>query len=363
MLKEMTKMSALVAITFLASSAYSNWTGNSEPSRVTPMRILDSEEQANVRLFREASPSVVNIVTKEAIARRTGQLTSSPQSLEAGAGTGFLWDTEGHIVTNYHVVRDADVAQVTLYDGSSWNARLIGSEPKFDIAVLKIEAPKSKLQSLAVGVSDDLQVGQKVFAIGNPFGFDHTLTTGIISGLGREINSQSGEKIENVIQTDAAINPGNSGGPLLDSNGRLIGMNTAIYSPSGVSAGVGFAVPVNTISQAVPELVEHGKVVRPGLGLRLANSQLNERFGINGVLILKVSPTSPAASAGLQPTQFDRRGNIVLGDIIVSLNGERLTSTDELMNRLREYEIGDVVNLGVVRRGKKLNVEVEIGRI
>ena len=224
----------------------------SEPRTVTPRGNLASDEQSTIEIFRKASPTVVHITT---LTRRRDRLSLNVTEIPEGTGTGFLYDDAGHVVTNYHVIRSAQAAKVSLADNSSWTAKLVGYEPNKDLAVLKIDAPADRLRKIDIGSSSDLQVGQKVFAIGCPFGLDQTLTTGVISGLGREIESVGGLPIEGVIQTDAAINPGNSGGPLLDSSGRLIGVNTMIVSPSGVYSGVGFAVPVDIVNMVVPELI------------------------------------------------------------------------------------------------------------
>jgi S1-C subfamily serine protease len=332
------------------------------PALQAPRR-LDSDERSTVQLFRQAAPSVVNICTKTAVAQRSGEVALNMELIPEGSGSGFVWDGQGHVVTNYHVVRDGDAAQVTLSDGSIWDAELAGAAPEYDVAVLRIKAPANQLTPLAIGHSNDLDVGQKVFAIGDPFGLDHTLTTGIISGLGRQIESMAGQAIEDVIQTDAAINPGNSGGPLLDSQGQLIGMNTAIFSPSGVSAGVGFAVPVDTISAVVPDLIRTGKVERPGLGVTIAPPDVAERAGVEGVLILRVTEGSPAAEAGLQPTQFDAEGNLRLGDTIMSINGERVLESNDLLQRLRNHQVGDVVTLGIKRGEEFAHVPVKLRAI
>ena len=243
-------------------------------------------------------------------------LSLNVMEIPRGTGTGFVWDKQGHVVTNFHVIEDADTVHVALADHSTWQAKLVGVSPEKDVAVLKIDAPQDKLQPLPVGTSHDLQVGQNVFAIGNPFGLDQTLTTGVISALGREINSRTGRPIKDVIQTDAAINPGNSGGPLLDSEGRLVGVTTAIFSPSGAYAGIGFAIPVHVVSWAVPELIAHGKIIRPGLAISVAPDGWTRWIGVEGVLVLSVEPNSLAAAAGLRPTRRDQFGYIYLGDII-----------------------------------------------
>jgi S1-C subfamily serine protease len=281
-----------------------------------------------------------------------------------GSGSGFIWDQEGHVITNFHVIQDAlrggGSAKVTLADQSAWDARLVGVAPDKDLAVLSIHTPQHLLKPLAIGTSKDLLVGQKVFAIGNPFGLDQTLTTGIISALGREITSVNGRTITGVIQTDAAINPGNSGGPLLDSAGRLIGVNTAIYSSSGSSAGIGFAVPVDIVNRVVPQIIRYGRVMRPQLGVRLAEDTVSRRWGLPGVLILQIEPGSGAEAAGLQGTRIDARGRPSLGDIIVGIESDSVENADDLMNALEKYQAGDTVTVTVVRGDERLRVPVTI---
>jgi S1-C subfamily serine protease len=318
---------------------------------------LDSEERATVELFRTAQASVVFITSLQR--RRTG-FDLNAQAIPRGNGSGFVWDDEGHIVTNYHVLQGADGARVTLADQSSWEARLVGAAPEKDLAVLRIEAPAKQLRPIPRGSAHDLQVGHKVFAIGNPFGLDHTLTTGVISALGREIPSQSGAPIRDVIQTDAAINPGNSGGPLLDSAGRLIGVNTAIFSPSGSYAGIGFAIPADTVSWAVPDLIAHGRIQRPALGVQVAAAQLARQLGANGVLVIEVLPGSGAERAGIRPTRRDKRGRLRLGDVIVAIDGKRVASTGELLLALEDHQIGDDVELRLERDGRTEEARVKL---
>ncbi|HJL46915.1 MAG TPA: trypsin-like peptidase domain-containing protein, partial [Polyangiaceae bacterium LLY-WYZ-15_(1-7)] len=288
-----------------------------EPVVVTPRGDLAEAEQATVELFRNASPSVV-FITKLSV--RVDPFRRNALAMPEGTGSGFVWDQQGHVVTNFHVIAGADAARVTLDDQSVWPAQLVGVYPDKDLAVLRIEAPADQLHPLPVGESGNLEVGQHVFAIGNPFGLDHTLSAGVISGLGREIMSIGGRPIQGAIQTDAAINPGNSGGPLLDSAGRLIGVNTAIYSPSGTNAGVGFAVPVDIVRVVVPQLIQTGRVERAGLGVQIDEGQLGRRLGVRGVLVLGVVDGSGAASVGLRPTRRDpQTGGIILGDVIVAV--------------------------------------------
>jgi S1-C subfamily serine protease len=277
-----------------------------------------------------------------------------------GTGSGFVWDASGNIITNFHVIQNADAAQVTLADRSDWKARTVGVAPDKDLAVLRIDAPANRLRPIPLGSSKELQVGQSVFAIGNPFGLDQSLTTGVISALGREIESVTRRPIQGVIQTDAAINPGNSGGPLLDSAGRLIGVNTAIYSPSGASAGIGFAIPVDTVNSIVPELIRSGKITRPGLGIQIAEEQIAERLGVNGVLVVDVDPGSAAAKAGIRPTRREASGRLRLGDIITAVDGKKTESPNELFLTLEKYRVGDSVNVTLLRDGKSLQTKITL---
>lgn len=324
---------------------------------VTPRGELGADEKATITLFRQASPSVVHITTL-AVARDF--FTLNLLQIPEGTGSGFVWDDSGNIVTNFHVIQNADAAQVTLADHSTWKARRVGVAPDKDLAVLRIDAPKSRLRPIAIGLSKDLQVGQTVFAIGNPFGLDQTLTTGVISALGREIESVTRRPIQGVIQTDAAINPGNSGGPLLDSAGRLIGVNTAIFSPSGASSGIGFAIPVDTVNRFVPELIRYGKVTRPGLGVQVAEDQLAKELRLTGVLIVEVTPGSAAAKAGIRPTSRDSLGRVKLGDVIVAIDGKKVESVNDLFLVLEHYKAGNTVTLALLRDGKRQQVKVTL---
>ena len=317
---------------------------------------LADDEKNTIDIFRSAAPSVVYITS---ITVRRNLFSLNIYEIPQGTGSGFIWDKEGRIVTNYHVISDASRLEVTLADHSSWKAVLVGAAPDRDIAVLQISAPADKLRPIAIGESKGLLVGQKVFAIGNPFGLDQTLTTGIVSALGREITAVTGRTIHDVIQTDAAINPGNSGGPLLDSAGRLIGVNTAIYSPSGASSGIGFAVPVGEINRVVPQLISQGKLVKPGLGLTLANRNLTEELGLQGVLILKVLPGSTAEKAGLRgATQV--RGGLVLGDIIQAVNGKPVSDYDTLRDELERYAVGEEVTLTLLRDSERADIPITL---
>ncbi len=353
------------AILFPTALALLAWQGRGaacpspqEPRPVEPRGALTQEEQSTIALFEKASPAVVHI--------RTTEVIRSPFSFQireefTGTGSGFLWDAEGTIVTNFHVIKDASRAFVTLADGTSLEAALIGAEPLKDIAVLKIDPPESPLPVIPLGTSSDLKVGQNVYAIGNPFGLDHTLSTGIISGLDREIIGIAGNRIRQVIQIDAAINPGNSGGPLLDSAGRLIGMNTAIKSPNGASAGIGFAVPVDTMRRVVTALIRDGEVPHAALGLSVLPSRWSRARGIPGLVISDVEPQSAAAAAGLQPARQSRRGRIALGDLLLALDGAPLHSEEELALALASFDPGDKVRLTINREGKELEVWVTLG--
>ncbi|XP_042498433.1 protease Do-like 1, chloroplastic [Macadamia integrifolia] len=323
---------------------------------ITTPRKLQSDELSTVKLFQENTPSVVYITN---LAVRQDIFTLDVLEVPQGSGSGFVWDKNGHIVTNYHVIRGASDLRVTLADQTTYEAKVIGFDQDKDVAVLSVDAPKDKLRPIPVGVSADLLVGQKVYAIGNPFGLDHTLTTGVISGLRREISSAAtGRPIQDVIQTDAAINPGNSGGPLLDSSGSLIGINTAIYSPSGASSGVGFSIPVDTVSGIVDQLVKFGKVTRPILGIKFAPDQSVEQLGVSGVLVLDAPANGPAGKAGLQPTKRDAYGRLILGDIITSLNGKKVTNGSDLYRILDQCKVGDKVIVEVLRDDHKEKIPV-----
>jgi S1-C subfamily serine protease len=325
---------------------------------VAPRGDLAEDERATIELFEASSPSVVFVTT---VTRGRDPFTLNLYEIPRGTGSGFLWDDAGHVVTNFHVVQGGSAARVTLADHSEWEARVIGAAPEKDLAVLAIEAPADRLRPLPLGVSTDLAVGQKVFAIGNPFGFDQTLTTGVISALGREIQGVGGLPIRDVVQTDAAINPGNSGGPLLDSSGRLIGVNTAIFSPSGAYAGIGFAIPADTVAWVVPELIVEGRLVRPSLGADLAPDALARQLGIAGALVMGVAPGSGAAAIGLEPTRRGFFGGVDLGDVIVALDGEPVRATADLFLLLERRRPGETVEVTVLRDGEEETLEVELG--
>lgn len=329
------------------------------PKIVTARGDLAEDEKNTIDLFEANSSSVVYITSIE---RLRSFFSLNIYEIPQGTGSGFIWDEDGRIVTNYHVVKDASRLEVTLADNSKWDAIVIGAAPDKDIAVLKISAPSEILQPIIIGESANLKVGQKVYAIGNPFGLDRTMTTGIVSALEREIQSVSGRTIQGVIQTDAAINPGNSGGPLLDSAGRLIGINTAIYSPTGASAGIGFAVPVDIVNRVVPEIIKFGKVIRPGLGVTIANERIARQLDIEGVLIIDIQPGGAAEEAGLRGTR--RVGNeIILGDIIKSINNAPVSSYDDLRNEFDTYRVDDEVILGILRGERHIEIKVKLEQV
>lgn len=320
---------------------------------------LTEDEQNTIHIVRRNKNSVVFITNIQLVR----DLFLSETEVSRGSGSGFVWDVSGHIVTNYHVIEDGDRFLITMPDQQQREAHLVGKEARKDIAVLKIDGDLSGLFPVKTGTSRDLQVGQKVIAIGNPFGFDHTVTTGIVSALGRKIPGAGGVSIRDMIQTDASINPGNSGGPLLNSSGELIGMNTMIISPSGSSAGVGFAVPVDTIKKIVPQIIRYGHVIQPGLGISMLTDRVAQRLGIKGVVVYEVTEDSEAYEAGLRGLYRDRRGRLYLGDVIVGLDEKEITSFDDLYNTLDNYKIGDKVTLTVERDNKKRKVELTLVRI
>jgi len=329
------------------------------PHAVTARGDLAADEQNTIDIFKNTSPSVVNITT---IALRRDLFSLNAIEIPQGTGSGFIWDDQGRVVTNYHVISDANRIQVTMADNSTWKAVLIGAAPDKDLAVLQIDAPKHLLKAIPIGESQNLLVGQKVFAIGNPFGLDQTMTSGIISALGREIKAITGRMIRDMIQTDAAINPGNSGGPLLDSAGRLIGVNTAIYSPSGAYAGIGFAVPVEEINQVIPQLIRHGKLIRPGIGASLADIRVAKRLGLEGALIINIETDGPAHKAGLRPTE-QRGSEIFLGDVISEIEGKKVRSYDDIRTELERFQVGDEVTLTIIRDGKSMQVRLRLGAL
>lgn len=329
------------------------------PRAVVARGELAADERNNIDVFKSASPSVVHITTLE---RAASLFSIDATQVPRGTGTGFMWDDHGHIVTNFHVIQGGNGARVTLSDNSTYSASLVGVFPDRDLAVLRIDAPAAKLKAIAVGQSSNLLVGQKVYAIGNPFGLDQTLTTGIVSALNREIESVTRRPIRGAIQTDAAINPGNSGGPLLDSAGRLIGINTAIYSPSGGSAGIGFAIPVDEVNRIVPRLIRDGRLIRPSLGISAAPPEFNRALGLPaGVAIVEVAPGSTAAEAGLRPFRRSERG-VVSGDLITAIDRQPVTTLESMLDQFERRQPGDAVTLQLWRDGAHVELRVRLGQ-
>ena len=317
---------------------------------VTPRGPLAADELAQIEVFKRVSPSVVHITT---LAESRDLFSRSVQQVPRGTGSGFVWDAQGHIVTNFHVIQGANAATVTLADQSVHRASLVGAFADRDLAVLRIDPPKDKLTPIALGSSRDLLVGQKVYAIGNPFGLDQTLTTGIVSALNREIESFNSRSIRGVIQTDAAINPGNSGGPLLDSAGRLIGVNTQIASPSGASAGIGFAIPVDEVNRIVPRLIRDGRITRPTLGISTASEAVHRALRLpEGVALVRVAPNGPAARAGLLAFSRAGDGSIVAGDVITAIDDHPIKSLDDMLTELEKHQPGQNVSLSLWRAGR-----------
>jgi S1-C subfamily serine protease len=347
------------------AKAAAEWTAGATttPPAAPPRTRLESlteDERRGIEVFRTAADSVVN-VTSVAVRRNSFfDVTRIPQ----GSGSGFFWDDQGHVVTNYHVVEGANLFAVTLADQTDWEAELVGVSAEKDLAVLKVTSSAGKQVPLEIGRSDDLLVGQRVLAVGNPFGLDHTLTTGVVSALGRELTSPSGRLIRDVIQTDAAINPGNSGGPLLDSSGRLIGVNTAIYSPSGGSAGIGFAIPVDTVARLVPQLIRYGTPIEPGIGgMFWLADRYTRRFDLDGVVVQDVARGSRAADLGFEGLARTRRGRYVLGDRVLEINGREVQTVDQLRDEFERIGVGGTAELTVDRDGRRRKVKIELQRV
>jgi S1-C subfamily serine protease len=331
------------------------------PRAVTPRGELDAVEQTNIKIYKQTIASVVHVTN---LSVRRNPFSFSAERVPQGTGTGFIWDDKGRVVTNYHVIAGASAARVTLADHTTVPATLVGADPNRDIAVLRVNVSKDKLVPILLGSSHDLQVGQRVFAIGDPFGLDHTLTTGIISGLGREVATDRGHPLKGLIQTDAAINPGNSGGPLLDSAGRLIGVNCAILSPSGASAGIGFAIPVDDVRFAVTSLInrEGPQKTPPSLGVDLVPDHLTRQLGVvDGLLFYRIDPDGPAAGLGLVPTGVNRVGDPVVGDIIIGIDKKRVRTKQDVMRILQDHRPGDTITLNVRRDGQRVDVNLTLG--
>ncbi|MGZ0019078.1 S1C family serine protease [Nitrosomonas sp. wSCUT-2] len=331
-----------------------------EPRAIQARGNLAEDEKSTIELFENSRDSVVFITTRQ---RVMDAWTRNIFSVPSGTGSGFIWDDHGHIITNLHVIKGASEATVRLADGRDYKASLVGASPAHDIAVLRIGIGFQRPAPVPIGSSHDLKVGQKVFAIGNPFGLDWTLTTGIVSALDRSLPGGDGRTIDNLIQTDAAINPGNSGGPLLDSAGRLIGINTAIYSPSGASAGIGFAVPVDTVNRVVPQIISRGKYIRPAMGITVdskLNNRLTQFLKVSGVVILSISPGSAADEAGLRGATLTPEGNIIANDIIIAVDGKPVDSVEKLLARVDAYKVGETITLTVLRKGEPFEIPVTL---
>jgi len=369
-LRFLLRLALLGAVVFLSVALWRGWPGpggwfsnggrDAAPRAVIARGDLAADERATIELFERSRDSVVYISTRE---RVRDPWTRNVFSVPRGTGSGFIWDDDGHVITNFHVIQGASEATVRLSDGRDYKAALVGVSPSHDIAVLRIGVGFQRPPPVPLGTSEDLKVGQKVFAIGNPFGLDWTLTTGIISALDRSLPSDSGANIEHLIQTDAAINPGNSGGPLLDSAGRLIGINTAIFSPSGTSAGIGFAVPVDTVNRVVPQLIRSGRYIRPAIGIEIddgINQRLVAMLRTEGVFVLRVAPGSAAETAGLRGARVTADGSFQPGDVIVGVDGRRVSSVGELLGRLDDFDVGDTVRLEVVRDGERRTLPVTL---
>ncbi|CDZ76391.1 Putative serine protease HtrA [Legionella massiliensis] len=330
------------------------------PGYSLDINTLLPDEQNTVKVFHEASPKVVYVHRLATVTN----LSLEKMQVKDGAGSGIIWNNSGYIVTNYHVINGADKLAITL-GKMTVPAKVVGVEPRKDIAVLKIEALEAlsllkQFTPFRIVHLNDLIVGQKAIAIGNPYGLDHSLSKGVISALNRKVPGIGGVTIRNMIQTDTPINPGNSGGPLLNSAGQLIGMNTMIYSPSGSSAGVGFAVPADDIERIVTQIIENGRVVLSGIGIRRIPSAIARQLGIHkGILIADVLPNTPAAQAHLRGTHRDAWGRIVLGDIIVALNGHAVRNYDVLYNMLTEISVGDQVTVTIVRGNKQMDMQMK----
>ncbi len=356
---------SILIVSLLTAGIFAGWCGHAltpslaRPRAVEPRGPLPDWEQIPIRRFKEAAPSVVYITTTEERSRDFFGL--DVVEVPTGSGTGFIWDEQGHVVTNFHVIQGAVRATITLADGSRHEASYVGGAPDKDLAVLLLAKTPPRLRPIPIGTSGDLQVGQAVLAIGNPFGLDQTLTAGVVSALGREIQSVTRRRIAGVIQTDAAINPGNSGGPLLDSAGRLIGVNTAIQSPTGASAGIGFAVPVDTVNRVVPQLIARGKLERPDLGFEPIEPRLVERaFGPQkGIMVGKVVRGGAAARAGLQGVSMEGR-KVFAGDLIQAVNSRAVGDWDSLLDAVEALPLGSSVDLEVQREGRKVRVPIRL---
>lgn len=351
-----------VLLLWVAQPVWVSWlqaTSGTQARVITARGDLATDEQTTIAIFERNSPSVVYITTVE---RVINPWSRNIHEIPQGTGTGFVWDNAGHIVTNYHVVADHNSAKIRFADQRVFEADVVGASPEHDLAVLQLRDMADSPPPVQIGSSSDLRVGQKVFAIGNPFGLDHTLTSGIISALRRSIDAEEGGSMDGLIQTDAAINPGNSGGPLLDSAGRLIGVNVAIYSPSGASAGIGFAIPVDVVNRVVPRLVKDGRYTRPVLGVVMDDAiseRITAKLNTHGVLVLRVQPNTPAALAGIRDTKLTTQDDLILGDIIQTLDGHPVNNINDLNKILDNYPHHSKVKVGLLRGGRQ-SLEVEV---
>jgi 2-alkenal reductase len=345
---------ALVALT-LSNMKYSPWT-NTAARSVEQRGPLSDAERANIELFERVSPSVVQVAARSAASNPLAEDEGSG-SAGAASGTGFIWDNDGHVVTNNHVVQNGSEVAIRFASGEVAQAEIIGVAPNYDLAVLRIKSARKLPPPVALGSSNELKVGQSAFAIGNPFGLDQSLTSGIISALKRRLPTNSGREISNVIQTDTAINPGNSGGPLLDSAGRLIGVNTAIISPSGSSAGIGFAIPVDIVNRVVPELIKNGRVPTPGIGIVAASEAVSTRLGVEGVIIVRTAPGSPAERAGIRGVDFNSGA---LGDVIVQADGKPVHRLSDLTDQIEQIGAGKSIRIGLKRGAQTRDITIDI---
>ena len=350
----------LATVWVLQPYAVSLWAAATEPRTVTPRGSLAEYEETTIKLFNAASPSVVHVF---AAAPQRGIFQLEPAESAVQSGSGIIWDAAGHVVTNYHVIRGAQRIRVRAgnsTEASSPRPQIVGAAPNYDIAVLRLDSPRATLHPIAIGSSADLQVGQAAFAIGNPYGLEQTLTSGIISAVGRRLPTSAAYEIGGVIQTDAAVNPGNSGGPLLDSAGRLIGVNSAIISGSGASAGIGFAIPVDTVNRIAAELIRQGHVPLAGIGIVAAHETTATQLGIGGIIIVRVLPGSPAAKAGL--VSGGSAGGAI-GDVILAANGTPVHNVADLAAILQQVGIGNAVRLSILRDGRVQDIDVAVADV
>ena len=345
----------LVGLT-LSNIRYSPWTNTSARS-VDQRGPLAEAERANIELFERVSPSVVQVAARSGAANPLAEDEGGEAGAGAASGTGFIWDNDGHVVTNNHVVQNGSEVAVRFASGEVARAEIIGVAPNYDLAVLRIRSARKLPPPVALGSSSELKVGQSAFAIGNPFGLDQSLTSGIISALKRRLPTSSGREISNVIQTDTAINPGNSGGPLLDSAGRLIGVNTAILSPSGTSAGIGFAIPVDIVNRVVPDLIKNGRVPTPGIGIVAASEAVSTRLGVEGVIVVRTAPGSPAERAGIRGVDFNSGA---LGDVIVQADGKPVHRLSDLTDQIEQVGAGKSIRIGLKRGSQTRDISIDI---